>query len=96
MPHLIPRERELVALGAAIGRNCVSCIEYHVPAARKAGITDSQISEAIRLADRVRQVPAREVLDTALDLLSEPAGTPVANPIAERSRRSGRIDRLPP
>ena len=75
MNELTSRERELVALGAALGSNCVPCIEYHVPEARKAGLTDQQISEAIQLADQVRQVPARKVLDTALGLVGKaPAG----------------------
>jgi 4-carboxymuconolactone decarboxylase len=64
-------ERELVSLGAAMGSNCVSCIEHHIPASRNAGLTDAQIAEAIQLADNVRQTPARRTLDTALDLLSE-------------------------
>lgn len=72
MDGLNSTERELVALGAALGSNCVPCIERHVPEARKAGLSDRQISEAIRLADTIRQTPARKVLDTALDLLSEP------------------------
>jgi 4-carboxymuconolactone decarboxylase len=72
MDHLTPRERELVALGAALGSNCVPCIEYHIPEARKAGLTDSQISEAIRLADRVRQVPAGKVLEAARAMLPQP------------------------
>ncbi|MBI4193967.1 MAG: carboxymuconolactone decarboxylase family protein [Betaproteobacteria bacterium] len=73
MDDLNPRERELVALGAAMGSNCVPCIEYHIPEARKAGLTDSQVTAAIRLADRVRQVPARKVLAAALRMLPEPA-----------------------
>ena len=71
MNDLSPRERELVALGAAMGSNCVPCIEYHIPEARKTGLTDSQIFEAIRLADKVRQVPARKVLNAAERLLPE-------------------------
>jgi 4-carboxymuconolactone decarboxylase len=71
MSSLTPREQELVALGAAFGSNCVSCIEYHIPASRKAGFTDAQISEAIGLADKVRQAPARKTLEAALGLLSE-------------------------
>jgi len=71
MTQLSSRERELVALGAALAGNCVQCIEYHVPAARKAGLSDSQIEEAVRLADRVRQVPARMVLESALARVSE-------------------------
>jgi AhpD family alkylhydroperoxidase len=74
MNHLTPRERELVALGAAMGSNCVPCVEYHIPEARKAGITDLQISEAIRLADKVRQVPARKVLDVAMKMLPDTSG----------------------
>lgn len=73
MSLLTLREQELVALGAAMGSNCVSCIEHHVPVARDAGLTDAQVSEAIRLADRLRQVPARKTLDAALSLLSKSA-----------------------
>ena len=74
MNHLTPRERELVALGSALGSNCVPCIEYHIPEARKSGLSDAQISEAIRLADKIRQVPARKVLAAAFKLLPEHAG----------------------
>jgi len=81
MTQLTPRERELVSLGAAMGSNCISCIEYHVPQSRKAGLADAEITEAIELADKVRQVPARKTLGAALRLLgatSEPvaAGEP--------------------
>ena len=69
MSDLSPRERELVALGAAMGSNCVPCVEYHIPEARKVGLTDSEIHEAIRLADKVRQVPARKVLQASLKLI---------------------------
>jgi len=71
MEKLNAAERELVALGAALGSNCVPCIEYHIPESRKAGLNDQQISEAIRLADKVRQVPARKVFARALELVSE-------------------------
>jgi AhpD family alkylhydroperoxidase len=71
MEKLTYAERELVALGAAMGSNCVPCIEYHIPEARKAGLTEQQIREAIQLADKVRQVPARKVLAVATALLAE-------------------------
>ena len=74
MTDLTSRETELVALGAALGSNCVPCIEYHIPQARKAGLTDPEIQAAIQLADKVRQVPARKVLDAALKLLPQAAG----------------------
>jgi AhpD family alkylhydroperoxidase len=65
MSELNDRERELVAIGAAIASNCVPCIEHHIPEARKAGLGDGQIEEAIRVADTVRRVPARKVLQAA-------------------------------
>jgi 4-carboxymuconolactone decarboxylase len=70
MPQLSPRDRELVSLGAAMASNCVPCIEHHIPQARNAGLSDAEISEAIQLSDRVRQVPARKVLDVALQMMS--------------------------
>lgn len=76
MSDLTPRETELVALGAALGSNCVPCIEYHIPQARKAGLTDPEIRAAIQQADKVRQVPARKVLEAALNLLPQAASEP--------------------
>jgi len=73
MSDLTPRERELVALGAAMGSNCVPCVEYHIPESRKVGLTDLEIHAAIQYADKVRQVPARKTLQTALKLLSTAA-----------------------
>lgn len=69
MKALNPCEYELVAIGAAIASNCVPCIEYHIPEARKAGLTDAQILEAVQLAEKLKQVPARKVLDAAKKLL---------------------------
>ena len=66
MSELNNREQELVALGAAIASNCVPCIEYHIPEAGRVGLSESQIREAVRIADKVRRVPARMVLQTAL------------------------------
>ena len=89
MNDLNQRERELVALGAAMGSNCMPCIEYHIPEARKAGLADSQIAEAIRLADKVRQVPAREVLTTAQRLLPESAAAVPAGSTPVESTQAG-------
>ncbi len=66
------QQRELVSLGAAIASNCVPCIEYHIPAARQAGLDDAEVREAVELADRIRQVPAEKVLQTAFALIGEP------------------------
>lgn len=71
MERLSSAGRELVAHGAALGSNCAPCIEYHIPEARKAGLKDSQINEAILLADKVRRIPARKVFAAAPGMLSE-------------------------
>lgn len=57
-----------------MGSNCVSCVEYHVPESRKAGLTDPEILAAIQHADKIRQVPARKTLQAALKLLPSAAG----------------------
>lgn len=65
MDKLNPIERELVAIGASIASNCVPCVAYHMAKARKLGLSDARIMEAVELADKVRQVPARAVLEAA-------------------------------
>lgn len=94
MGELTGKERELVAIGAALGSNCAPCIEYHVPEARRAGLTDAQIEDAIRLADKVRQVPAQKALAAAMTMLTAerpepqptPAGSGCGQPVATSSR----------
>lgn len=81
MSILNSRERELVAIGAALASNCIPCIEFHIQAARKAGLTDAEISEAIEFADKIKRVPAEKVLETASRRLS--------TPIDEQSAASG-------
>ena len=66
MNELNNREQSLVALGAALASKCVPCIEFHIPGARRAGLSDSEIEKALEIADKVRQVPAKAVLETAL------------------------------
>ena len=66
MSTLTNREQSLVALGAAIAGNGVPCVEHHVPGAKEVGLSETQITEALRIADKVRRVSARKVLETAL------------------------------
>lgn len=66
---LTPRETELVAIGASIASNCVPCLEHHIPKARETGLSDDEILAAVRLAERVKQAPARKVSDAAFALV---------------------------
>jgi len=69
MEKLSKREKELVAIGSAMGSNCVPCIEYHIPYAKKTGLTDEEILEAIEVAQMVKSVPAEKILKVARELL---------------------------
>jgi len=82
MKTLNPRERELVALGAALASNCVPCIEFHIQEARKAGLTDAEISEAIEFAETIKRVPADKVLEAASRRLAAPGNEQTAAPAA--------------
>ena len=82
MTELTPRETSLVALGAALASNCIPCIEHHVPLARKNGLSEAEIFAAIELADRIRQVPARKVLEAARATATSGAAANVASPMA--------------
>ena len=56
---------ELVALGAAIASNCEPCFKFHYDRARTLGVTDADMRRAVDLARRVKEAPARGVLDLA-------------------------------
>lgn len=72
MSELSSRERALIGLGAALGSNCVPCAEHHIKLARAAGVDDDALRAAVSLADTIRQVPARKVLQAATEALAQP------------------------
>jgi len=83
MSELNFRDHELVALGAALAANCIPCVEHHVPKAREAGLTEDEIAAALALADRIRQVPARKVLEVARAANGSPAAAAGPGMMAE-------------
>ncbi len=80
MDKLSLKEKELVAIGAALASNCVPCVEYHIPMAKRAGLSDAQINEAIKIAEMVRKVPADKVFEIALELVEPKEKTSCADP----------------
>lgn len=56
---------ELVAIGAAIAANCEPCFKYHYDQARKLGVSDLDMRYAVDLAQKVKDTPARAMLDLA-------------------------------
>lgn len=60
-----PQVAELVAIGAAIASNCEPCFKYHYDAARKLGVSTDDMRRAVDLAQKVKDAPARAVLELA-------------------------------
>lgn len=74
MEHLNRKEKEFVALGAALACNCIPCVINHIREARKSGITDDQIRAAVELAAAVRKMPAVQVVAAAHAQLGDSPG----------------------
>ncbi len=74
METLSKKEKEFIAIGAALGSNCIPCIVYHIGESKKIGISGSQIREAISIAEKVKKVPAEKVLSTAYAQLENTDG----------------------
>lgn len=64
---------ELVALGAAIGGNCIPCLEWHYKKCAELGIPKEEIREAIEMANKVKQVPIKKINEVAEQLLNQPS-----------------------
>jgi AhpD family alkylhydroperoxidase len=71
MTILSKRDSELVALGAAVGSNCVPCIVFHIQEARDCGLADDEIREAVDSAHKLKQTPATLVLNAAHQELTD-------------------------
>ncbi len=52
------REKELVALGIGISKQCVDCIGFHIQSAIKAGATREDVAETIGVAMMMGGGPA--------------------------------------
>jgi AhpD family alkylhydroperoxidase len=59
------RIAELVALGAAIACNCEPCFRYHHRQALKLGVAREDMIQAVNVALRVKEEPARAMVRLA-------------------------------
>jgi len=62
---------ELVAIGAAIGGNCIPCLEWHYKRCIELGIPKEEIQEAIDMAKKVKDVPIKKIYEVAEKLISK-------------------------
>jgi 4-carboxymuconolactone decarboxylase len=62
---LTPKERELVAIGASIGGNCIPCLEFHYEKCKELGFSKKELADAIAVAKKVKEVPNQRIYETA-------------------------------
>ena len=62
---------ELVALSAAIGGNCIPCLEWHYKKCIELSISKEEIKEAIKMANTVKQVSINKINEVAEQLLNK-------------------------
>lgn len=67
---------ELVAIGAAIASNCEPCFKFHYDRALKLGVSREDMIRAVTLAQKVKEAPAKAVLDLAVRNLEPPGAQP--------------------
>ncbi len=41
------KQEELIALGASVSAHCLPCLDYHLKQARKLGLSDKEIHDAV-------------------------------------------------
>jgi len=63
------KQKELIALGISIHKNCEPCMEWHVHEALKGGATREQIIEAIEVGIEMGGGPASVSARFAMDVL---------------------------
>ena len=73
--QLAVTEKELAAIGASIGANCRPCIEHHLAAGREAGLSKTELVDAVATAQAVAH-EAVMLLSARVDELLGRAGSP--------------------
>lgn len=56
---------ELIGLGASIAANCEPCFRYHYDQAKKLGVSNEDMLQAVNLALTVKAAPHRTLVETA-------------------------------
>ena len=72
---LTEKQKELVAISASIAAGCRPCTDFHVAAAREAGVADAEIRVAVDNALAVRDSARNGIAARAYSLLGESAGS---------------------
>ena len=71
--------RELVAIGAAIACNCEMCFKSHYDKARKLGISDEDMLDAVEMGLKVKEASAQSIKELAYKYLKKDEKAEAAN-----------------
>ena len=86
--RLEQRDKELAAIGASIGANCRPCAEHHVPAGRKAGLSETELVDAVAAALAVREQAVELFSARVEELLGRGDAPPEPASLGEPARDS--------
>ena len=60
---LSEREKEMVAIGASIGVNCIPCLQWHHKKCQDLGFTQEEMQEAFDMAKTVKETANGKVYE---------------------------------
>ncbi len=80
------KDKELAAVGASIGANCRPCIEHHLAAGREAGLSQTELHDAVATAQAVLREAAGLLTARSDELLGERGAAPEPATIAQTSK----------
>jgi len=66
---LTEKEKELVAIGASIGNNCIPCLEQHFQRCRELGLSRQDLREAYFTSKKVKEAPIKKTYEAAERLM---------------------------
>ena len=80
-----PKTEVMVALGTALGVNCIPCFDHLYARSKEVGMTDEDIRTISRIADKVKGGAAVFIKKAVADVAGEPvdAGEPCGCPTGE-------------
>ncbi len=84
--QLEQRDKELAAIGSAIGCNCRPCVDHHIPKGREAGLSEAQLADAVATARAVRDQGIELLAPRVDELLATSDGPTEPAPLTETSR----------
>lgn len=66
---------ELIALGSAIAAGCEPCFKFHFDKARKLGVSNQAMQQAVEIGDMVKRASAKNMLELAGRILDKPSAS---------------------